>query len=154
MQTFFTQNNRKFLTKLVFGVIKKLYAVSNCPIFAFLTSTFPLTAFSKHSQISFMISRFGIFLIDHLIWSGFSCTKCRRVVRFSFSIVIGVFSALETAKKTAEKGRVKFEQYLKQSDVRGSKLIRRCPKESLVANLQQLPKNFVTLNCLPKRSTC
>ena len=49
--------------------------------------------------------------------------------------MIGVVSASDKGKqKTVGPGGVIFEQYLKQSDVRGSKSIRRCPKESLVAN--------------------
>ena len=48
--------------------------------------------------------------------------------------MIGVVSALDEAKyKTVGPGRVIFEQNLKQSVVRGSKSIRRCPKESHVA---------------------
>ena len=79
MKTFFTQDNRTFLTTLVFGVIKFLYAVSNRSIFAILTGTFPLTTLSKHSQISVMSSRFEVFLINRLSWSGVSCTICHRL---------------------------------------------------------------------------
>ena len=56
----------RFLTTLVFGVIKYLYAVSNRSMFAILTGTFPLTTLSKHSQISVMISRFEVFQLIFL----------------------------------------------------------------------------------------
>ena len=67
MEAFLTQNNRTFFDTLVFGVIKYLYAVSNRSMFAILTGTFPLTTLSKHSQISVMISRFEVFLINRQV---------------------------------------------------------------------------------------
>ena len=79
-------------------MIKYLYAVSNRSMFAILTGTFPLTTFSKHSQISVMISRFEVFLINRLSWSGFSCTIYRRIDNFFFSFVIGVVSASDKGK--------------------------------------------------------
>ena len=49
--------------------------------------------------------------------------------------MIGEVSALDKGnQKFVGPGRMIFEQYLKQSDVQGSKSIRRCPKESRVAN--------------------
>ena len=83
---------------MVFGVNKYLYAVSNRSIFAILTSLFPLTTLGKHSQISVMISRFEVFLTNRHSWSGFSCTICRRVDKFSFFFVIGVVFALDKGK--------------------------------------------------------
>ena len=84
MKTFFTQNNRTLFDNTVFGVIKYVYAVSNRSMFAILTGTFPLTTLSKHSQISVMVSRFEVFLINRLSWSGISYTICRRIDKFFF----------------------------------------------------------------------
>ena len=79
MEAFFTQNNRTFFDNNGFWSDKVLYAVSNRSMFAILTGTFQLTTLSKHSQINVMISQFEVFLINRLSWSGFSCTKCRRI---------------------------------------------------------------------------
>ena len=43
-----------------------------------------------------------------------------------------------------------FEQYLRQSDVRGSKPISRCPKVSFVARSYEFRKKLVKLSCLPR----
>ena len=48
---------------------------------------------------------------------------------------MGVTSALSNGKyKIDGPGGIMFEQYLRQSDVRGSKSINRCPKLSFVAS--------------------
>ena len=66
MEPFLLKKIARFLTTLVFGVIRYLYAVSNRSMFAILTGTSPLTTLSKHSQIIVMIPRFEVFLINCL----------------------------------------------------------------------------------------
>ena len=43
-----------------------------------------------------------------------------------------------------------FEQYLRQSDVRGSKSTYRFPKLSFVASSYDCRKNLGALSCLPR----
>ena len=42
-----------------------------------------------------------------------------------------------------------FEQYLRQSDLRGSKSITSCPKLSFVASSYDCRKSLGALGCLP-----
>ena len=64
---------------------------------------------------------------------------------------MGVTSALSNGKKKIdETGGIMFEQYLRQSDVRGFKSINRCPKLSFVASSYDCRKNLGALSCLPR----
>ena len=65
--------------------------------------------------------------------------------------MIGVTSDSSNGKKKIDgPGGIMFEQYLRQSDVRGSKSINRCPKLPFVASSYDCRKNLGALSCLPR----
>ena len=64
---------------------------------------------------------------------------------------MGLTSALSNGKsKNDGPGGFMFEQYLRQSDVRGSKSTYRFPKLSFVASSYDCRRNLGALSCLPR----